>query len=139
MDNGEVYISQNEQACILLKIRKNEKFNLKTILQDIRLVLKCIGIERIYSVIKRQRIVKRNYPKEHHIRPMIIGSKSESKGNGSAARLMLEVINKYKNNKLPVIIDASSEHNARLYQKLGFKTIKIETDLGFPIYILRLN
>ena len=40
---------------------------------------------------------------------------------------------------LPVIIDAASENNARLYQKFGFRVIKKEEALGFPIYFLRLN
>ncbi len=68
-----------------------------------------------------------------------MGVKKESNGNGTAARLMIKVKNKYKNNQLPVIIDAASEYNAQMYQKFGFKIIKKEETLGFPIYFLRLN
>jgi len=70
---------------------------------------------------------------------MIMGVKSECKGKGTAARLMIEVKNKFKNTQLPVIIDAASENNAQLYQKFGFKIIKKDESLGFPIYFLRLN
>jgi len=44
-----------------------------------------------------------------------------------------------ENNSLPVIVDAASLQNAQLYQKFGFKLIKEELSLGFPIYFLRLN
>jgi len=136
---GEVFISENNKACILLKFTHKEKITLKTILLDIKLAFKCIGIERVFGILKRQRIAHQNYPKEKHIRPMIMGVKSECKGKGTAARLMIEVKNKFKNTQLPVIIDAASENNAQLYQKFGFKIIKKDESLGFPIYFLRLN
>ncbi|MFK8060669.1 MAG: GNAT family N-acetyltransferase [Polaribacter sp.] len=136
---GEVYISENNKSCILLKYPEKEKITLKTILLDIKLVVKCIGFERVFGVLKRQRIANKNYPREKHIRPMIMGVKKESKGNGTAARLMIEVKNKFKNNQLPIIIDTTSVLNVKLYQKLGFVIIKKESSVGFPIYFLRLN
>jgi N-acetylglutamate synthase-like GNAT family acetyltransferase len=136
---GEIYISDNNKACILLKFPHMERITFKTILLDIKLVHKCIGFERIFGVLKRQRIANKHYPKEIHIRPMIMGVKKECKGNGTAARLMIEVKNRFKNTKLPVILDAASEKNAELYKKFGFRIITKEEALGFPIYFLRLN
>lgn len=136
---GEIYISDNENACILLKFPHQEKITFKTILLDIHLAFKCIGFERIFGVLRRQRAAHKNYPKEKHIRPLIMGVKNESDGKGTAARLMINVKNKFKNNKLPVIIDAASPQNSKMYQKFGFKLIKKEETLGFPIYFLRLN
>jgi GNAT superfamily N-acetyltransferase len=136
---GEVFISDNDKACILLKFPHKEKATLKTILLDIKLAYKCIGVERIFRILRRQLVANQNYPKENHIRPMIMGVKKEHIGKGTAARLMIEVKNKFKNNTLPVIIDAASEHNAQLYQKFGFKIVKKNESLGFPIYFLRLN
>jgi len=136
---GEVYLSENHQACLLLSFPHKERITIKTIAWNIKLAVKCIGMERIFGVLKRQRIAKGNCPKEKHIRPLIMGVKKEFKGNGTAARLMLEVKNLYEDNKLPVIIDAASEANAKLYQKFGFKIFKEEKTLGFPIYFLRLN
>lgn len=136
---GEVFISDNNKACILLKFPHTEKVTLKTTLLDLKLAFKCIGIERVYGVLKRERIAKKNYPKEAHIRPMIMGVKKDFNGKGTAARLMMEVRNKFKDTVLPVIIDAASENNAQLYQKFGFRVIKKENALGFPIYFLRLN
>lgn len=136
---GEVYISDNEQACVLIKFPHLEKITFRTVILDLKMAFKCIGIERIFGVIKRQRMAHKNYPKEEHIRPVILGVKRESDGKGTAVRLMIKLRNKYKNNTLPVIIDAASIGNAQMYQKFGFKLIKKEETLGFPIYFLRLN
>ncbi len=136
---GEIFISDNKNACLLIKYPHKEKITLKTILLDIQLAYKCIGIERLFKVLKRQQLTKQNYPNEEHIQPMILGVKKEFKGKGVAARLMLKVKDKFKDNKLPVIIDAASEHNVLLYKKFGFRVTKKEENLGFPIYFLRLN
>jgi len=136
---GEVFISDNNQSCILLKYSYKEKITLRTIRSDLRLVFKCISIERVFKVLNRQRVVQKHYPNEKHIQPMIFGVKVESKGKGSAARLMLRVKEHFKDNNLPAIVDAASEQNAKMYQKIGFKIIKKDETLGFPIYYLRIK
>ena len=136
---GEVYISDNEKSCILLKFPHREKTTLKSIIWNIKLATKCIGLTRVPKVLKRQKITERNYPSTPHIRPMIMGTIDENKGNGTAARMMLELINTHKDKHLPVIVDAAADHNVRLYQKIGFKIIGREDELGFPIHFLQLN
>jgi len=136
---GEIFISGNKKGCLLIKYSHREKITLKTIGLDIQLVVKCIGVKNIYKVIKRQKIATRNYPKEKHIRPVIFGVKNEFKGGVTAARLMLNVKKYYKNNTLPVLIDAAATYNVQLYKKFGFRIIKKENLLGFPIYFLRIN
>ena len=136
---GEIFISSNKKGCLLIKYSHKEKTTLKTIKLDIQLVVKCVGIVNVYKVVKRQKITARNYPKEKHIRPVIFGVKNEFKGGVTAARLMLNVKNYYENNTLPVLIDAAAEYNVKLYQKFGFRIIKKENTLGFPIYFLRIN
>ena len=136
---GEVYLTNNRKGCLLVKYPHRERTTLKTIGLDIHLALKCIGIERVYTVLKRQHIAHKNYPKEKHIRPIILGVKQEEIGKGNAARLMLELVQKFKNNTLPVVIDTASEKNVALYKKFGFKVIKKEESLGFPLYFLRKN
>jgi len=136
---GAVFISDNKKACLLLNYPHKEKITCKTMQLDLQLAVQCIGIERVFKVLKRQRVARRNYPKEKYIKPIIVGVESEINGKGSAARLIIEVKNHYVNNQLPVVIDAASEDNVRLYKKFGFRVINKEEALGFPIYYLRLN
>lgn len=137
--SGKIYLSDNQKACILLHFPQENKINLKWIIQNLRLAFKCIGITRVFKVLKRQRMMKQYHPKEKHIIPLIMGVREEFQGSGIGGRLILEVKNKFKHNELPVILNAASEHNALLYKKFGFKLIKKDDSLGFPIYMLRMN
>jgi len=136
---GEIYLSDGDRSCILLKYPHREKTTLRTIWMDLRLAHNCIGWTRVFKILKRQRLTEQHYPKEPHIRPMIMGTLNENKGNGAAARMMLELITTHRDKHLPVVVDAVAEQNVRLYQKCGFKIISKEEALGFPIYFLRLN
>lgn len=136
---GSVFLSDNGKACVLVNHSSENKTTLKTIWLDIQLAFKCIGIRRVFKVLKRQKIAKRNYPKENHIKPMILGVMQTHKGKGTAARLMLQVKHHYRDNELPVMLDTVSEYNVGLYQKFGFQVIAKDESLGFPIYFLRLN
>lgn len=136
---GEIYISNNNKSCILLSFPNKEKTTIKTIFLDFQLAYKCIGFNRVFQVLKRQKNVKQHYPKENYILPLIMGVTQDCKGNGTAARLMIEVKNHYKHSKLPVIVDTALKQNVILYQKFGFKVFKEDNSSGFPIYFLRLN
>ncbi len=136
---GKVFISDNKKACLLITFSKKEKVTLKTMILDLALAFKCIGFNRIFKVLKRQQLSKKFYPRENHIKPLIMGAFKDYYGKGTAAKLVLQVKDFYKENKLPVIIDTVSDYNVKLYQKFGFKIIGKEESLGYPLYFLRLN
>lgn len=136
---GEVLVSNDRKGCLLIKYPNRVKTTFRTIYLDLKLAIQCIGIERVFGVLKRERITKKYTPKEEHIKIMILGVKTEFKGKGTAARFMLDVQNHYNTNTLPVFIDTASEYNARLYEKFGFKIKHIDTSLGFNLYFMQMN
>ena len=137
---GEVYLTENKKSCLLLSFSDKERVNLKSIYLDLKVLFQCIGVQNSFELYRRQKIIKQHYPKnENYIKPVIMGSLNDAYGSGSAARLVISVMKKYKENKKPVIVDTVSEYNINLYKKFGFKVIKIEESLGFPITLLRLN
>ncbi|SHI89353.1 hypothetical protein [Pseudozobellia thermophila] len=139
MRTGVVCLSDNRASCLLLTYSNRDRLTFGKIYSTLRLAFKCIGIERVAKVLKRQKIVKRNYPKTDHIRPMIFAVKNEYRGGVTAPRLILQVYEEYRDTKLPVIVDAASQHNVKLYQKFGLKIFNTEKGLGFPIYLMRMN
>ena len=136
---GAVYLSDDKKCCLLLDYPLSNKHSFNTIWQTIKLVMSCIGIGRIGVVLRRQQVMKKYEPKEDFVKPLIIGIKKENKGSFTAGGLMLAVMEKYKDQKMPVIIDTVSKYNLRLYQKLGFKLVNKDESLGYPMYLLRLN
>lgn len=139
MRTGEVFLSDNRASCLLITYAHKDKFSLSKLFSTLRLVFKCIGIRRIGAVLKRQSIVQRNYPDGEYIRPMIFAVRNEYKGTVTAAKLIMQVFKDYQSNRLPVIVDTASEDLVKLYQKFGLKIFNTEEELGFPIYMLRMN
>lgn len=139
MRTGAVFLSNNRASCLLISYAEKDTFSWEKVVSTLNMVFKCIGVTRVRKVLKRQQIVQRNYPKGNYIRPMIFAVKNEYKGTTTAAKLILEVFRDFKNNELPVIVDTASEDHVKLYKKFGLKTYKKEQELGFPIYLMRMN
>lgn len=139
MRSGEVFLSDNRASCLLITYAHQDSFSFSKLRSTIRLAFRCIGMARLGKVLRRQKIVQRNYPKRKYIRPMIFAVKKEFKGTITAARLIMQVFNKFKHNELPIIVDTSSEGLVKLYQKFGLEIFNKEEELGFPIYMLRMN
>ncbi|MDB4293188.1 GNAT family N-acetyltransferase [Maribacter sp.] len=139
MRTGEVFLSDNRASCLLITYPHKDNFSISKLFSTLQLAFRCIGIERIGKVLKRQKIIQRNYPMGEYIRPMIFAVKNEYKGTVTAAKLIMQVFKDFRKNELPIIVDTASEEHVRLYQKFGLKVFKKEEDLGFPIYLLRMN
>lgn len=139
MRSGEVFLSDNHASCLLITYAHKDKFSIAKLFSSLRLVVKCIGIERVGKVLRRQKIVQRNYPNGAYIRPMIFAVRNDYKGTVTAAKLIIQVFKSFKDNKLPIIVDTASEDHVKLYQKFGLKIYNKEKELGFPIYLLRMN
>ena len=136
---GEIFLSNNKASCLLICYRDKEVLSWASFKADVKLAFKCIGLGRLFAVLKRQRIVKRNYPNTNYIRPMIFAVSNEYKGTTTAAKLIMQVFKDFEKNKLPVIVDTASEDHVKLYQKFGLEVYNKEEELGFPIYLLRMN
>lgn len=139
MRTGEVFLSDNRASCLLISYAHKDTFSISKLASTIRLAIKCIGLERVGKVLRRQKIVQRNYPDGAYIRPMIFAVRKEYKGTVTAAKLIMQVFKDFKDNELPVIVDTASEDHVRLYQKFGLRIFNKEKELGFPIYLLRMN
>ena len=61
----------------------------------------------------------------------------EHHGKGIGVRLIKEVFNFYKDNKLPCILETTIASNLKLYEKFGFKIVKESYNLNYPLFFLR--
>ena len=136
---GKVFLSDDRKGVLLVKFSEQEKTTFKSILLDIELAVKCIGLSNVPKVLQRQQLVKQNHPKAPHISPIIFGVLPEVQGKLTAARLIKQVMHAYADNTLPVIIDTVSDYNLKLYQKFGFEVVGKDESFEFPIYFLRMN
>lgn len=139
-DFGEIILSDQRNACILLKYPHTAKTTFAVILRHIKLAFKCVGLANVYKVLKRQAIIKKHHDvKEAYINPVIMGATSEVKGFGFGVRLIKRLKEQREHTPLPVIFETTTGDNLKMYQRFGFKLTKEVKTKDFPLYFLRLN
>ncbi|GGX07299.1 GNAT family N-acetyltransferase [Aquimarina muelleri] len=132
---GKVFISDDQESCVLFLHPEKKKITLKTILWDINLVINCIGIKNVYKVILREKILKKNHPKIPFLHLWIMGTIPKSKGKGIGTKLLKEVLEYYGKTK-PIYLETTTESNMHFYKKLGFKVFNETYALEYPLYFL---
>jgi ribosomal protein S18 acetylase RimI-like enzyme len=133
---GEVWISDDQQACALILFTEKKKTTIQTILWDIDLVLTVIGFNRVKAVLKRDEMIKANHPKEAFAYLFFLGVDPEVQGKGSGSSLMREIIDHYDKLKRPIYLETSMEKNLPFYKKLGFEIFST-VQLSYTLYIMR--
>jgi ribosomal protein S18 acetylase RimI-like enzyme len=133
---GDVWISEDEQACALVLFPDKKKTNLNAILWDITLALSVIGINRIGPVLGRESKIKSFHPKESFSYLWFIGVKPELQSKGKGSQLLREIIEESKQRKRPIYLETSVERNLPWYQNHGFEIFNT-IDLTYELYMLR--
>ncbi len=133
--NGKVYLNEDKTACAIILYSTKKKTNLQDIYWDVKLVLKCIGLMRIFKVLKRESIIKQNHPTFAFVHLWYIGVLPGLQGKGIGGKLMNEILNEASKNNLPIYLETSTERNFKFYESLGFSIKNSFTDLGYKLHV----
>jgi GNAT superfamily N-acetyltransferase len=76
--------------------------------------------------------MERRHLREPHLYVPYIGVAPEAQGAGMGTRLLERTLERADIDGLPTYLEATSEHNAALYARLGFKHLGAFTVLGSP-------
>jgi ribosomal protein S18 acetylase RimI-like enzyme len=133
---GEVYLSGDGQACAMVVYPREVKISLRSILLDLRLVLRCVGLVNLRKVLKREAIIKKLHPRQAFCYLWFIGVSPEVQQRGIGGALLREVLDQCDLEGLPVYLETSVEKNVPWYTKRGFSVYK-ELDPGYRLYCMR--
>jgi GNAT superfamily N-acetyltransferase len=138
---GHVIVNNTSTACLLLHLPTHLSLlqRVKQFWLQVKLAHISIGWNRLPAIIARQRALRKLHPKTPHIHPVILGVTKIHQGKGDGMRLIKEVLHRYSENKLPVIIETTSADNIRLYQKFGFRILQRSEALGYPMTYMQLG
>ncbi len=131
---GKVFLSDDwNAACILIrpKIKKN---SFSSLIWDIRLIWKVIGVKKIPIVLKREKLLKENHPDRDFFHLWYIGVDPEHQDKGIGSVLLEEILTFC--DELPVYLETSVAKNLIWYQRFGFEIMKT-IDLGYKLYVLK--
>lgn len=133
---GEVWISDDEQACALILLPDRKQTTLKALLWDAKLALSVIGLNRVGTVLGRETKIKSFHPKEPFSYLWFIGVTPELQNKGKGSLLLDEIIQESQRSKRPIYLETSVERNLPWYQNHGFEIFH-SLNLTYTLYLLR--
>ena len=93
---GEVFISDDKEACALIVYPDKKKTNLKATLLDLKLITQCIGIRNVKKMLVREDLLKQIQTKETMTYLWFIGVNLADPGKGIGSKLLQSVIDIFK-------------------------------------------
>ena len=133
---GTIYLSDDKKAAMLLLYPAQQKTTFLTILWDLKLAIRAIGISRVSAIMKREASVKKFHPNIDFIYLWFIGVKSEFQGKGIGSKLLTNLIEHNNAEKRPIYLETSVERNVKLYSKLGFEIFQ-QLQFNNTLYLMR--
>jgi hypothetical protein len=133
---GDVFLSDDRKGCALVVIPEKKKTTLKSVLLDIKLILKSTGISNVKKAMDREGKIKKLQPNEPTYYLWFIGVDSEEQNKGTGSTLLREVIKQGELKNRPVTLETSTLKNIPWYEKFGFKVYN-ELDLGYRLFFLK--
>lgn len=133
---GDVFISDDNKACALIVYPEKKKTTLKSILLDVKLAIRCVGIKNIKKTLSREALIKKIQPKDTMTYLWFIGVNLAEQNKGIGSRLLQSIIEQSNQDKRPIYLETSTIRNLPWYSKFGFKVYS-EQDLSYRIYFLK--
>ena len=133
---GEVWLSNDKQACALILYPHQKTTTLRSIWLDIKLVFQAIGISGIGKAMKREALIKEKQHKENMLYLWFIGVNPTYQHSGIGSILLQEVIEEAEKKSLPVYLETSTLRNLPWYERFNFHVYD-KLELSYTLYFLK--
>lgn len=133
---GEVWISEDKQACALILLPDQKRTSLNSILWDAQLATSVIGLNRVGPILKREALIKSHHPKEPICYLWFIGVNPDVQNRGLGSAFIKDIIQECERKNRPIYLETSVEKNLPWYKKFGFEIFQ-SLDLTYKLYLLR--
>jgi ribosomal protein S18 acetylase RimI-like enzyme len=133
---GEVWLSENRDACALILYPHLKKLSIRAIWLDIKLIFQAIGVSGIFKAMKREAQIKDVQPNIAKSYLWFIGVNPSVQRSGFGSQLLHEIIDHANVLEFPMYLETSTVPNIPWYQSFGFE-IYDELDLGYTLYFLK--
>lgn len=133
---GEVWVSENRNGCALVLFRDKQPTTFSSILLDLKLAFKVIGLSRLKKVLEREGRIKAFHPHTPFAYLWFVGVKPEAQNKGVGSKLLIELIERYDSQSRPIYLETSVDRNRPWYKKFGFEIYKT-IDQTYTLYLLK--
>ena len=118
---GEMYLSDDNNAVALWDFERSERMSFHYIWRNLAFLIR-IGITSVVRIVKSEAQVHNNFrkcPRYCHL--YMIGVLPEEQGKGLASALMNPMIQRMKEELIPIFLETANLRNVDIYKKKGFK------------------
>lgn len=135
---GEVFITEDTNACSLILFPEKRRFTLKGATLDMRLAIKAIGLMNVGRAVKREAAIKKFHPNTPLYYLWFIGVHPDSQGRGVGTRMLADLKSRSRSLERTICLETSTSRNIPWYEKNGFYTYH-ELDLGYRLYFMKCD
>jgi hypothetical protein len=135
---GDVWVTEDEQACALVLYPEKKKSTLNLIWWEIKLILLSIGLSRVNLFMKYDARVNFFRPNKPFSYLCFMGVNASVKNRGQDASLLEDLIHRSDKEKRPIYLETTWEQKLEWYKKYGFEMFQA-LDFSYPLYMLRRN
>jgi len=135
---GKVFISEDRNACALVLFPDKKKSTVKSLLWDIKLALRVVGLRNVFNVLEKEKQIKKYHPHTPFYYLWFIGVHPLNKGTGLGSALLSQVIADAGLMERPIYLETSVLRNLGWYKRFGLVTYK-ELDFGYKLFLLKNN
>ncbi|MDN5214467.1 GNAT family N-acetyltransferase [Fulvivirgaceae bacterium BMA12] len=136
---GEVWMSEDKNACALFLFSEKKRLTLNAIWWDLKLAFGTIGISRVSKVLTREGKVKKQHPQNtHYCYLWFIGVDPNHQKKGLGSQLLRQLIDKCRQWQRPIYLETSVSSNLKWYKSLGFEQYRT-IQFDYELFLLRKN
>jgi len=135
---GKVFLSENGSGCALVLLPDKKKNNLQSMLLDLKLITRCVGIRNIKKVLYREKKIRtlQAEDKEKIYYLWFIGVSTAQQNKGVGSSLLRDIIEDGKRMRRTIFLETSTSRNVPWYEKNGFVQYA-DLDFGYKLYLLK--
>ena len=133
---GEIYLSDDRDACALLMLPENKKITIKSVWLDTKFGLLCLGLANSKKAMAREAKIKAVHPDLSMYYLWFIGVPRLQQQKGVGSNLLNEIIKAAEKQHKIICLETSTIRNIPWYEKFGF-TIYKELDFGYRLFCLK--
>jgi GNAT superfamily N-acetyltransferase len=133
---GEVWLSDDYNACALVLYPHQKRMTLYAIWLDILLIFRAITLFGVLKTLKREAAIKQIQPKIDMAYLWFIGVEPDKQGLGNGTALLSEIIDNADNDGLPVYLETSTVKNLPWYKHNGFEIYE-KLELSYTLFFLK--
>jgi ribosomal protein S18 acetylase RimI-like enzyme len=133
---GEVWLSDDQKACLLYLYPDRKKSSLRSLWLDIKLIWQAVGVGGIGKAITREKLISARQLKGKTLYLWFIGVKPADQQKGAGSRLLKELIDVADIESRTILLETSTARNLPWYRSLGFQTYT-ELDFRYRLHFLK--